>query len=323
MKLRKIALITVVLFSALSLFATEVSVTWEWEKNDADVAYFRYQLDNEAAEGWTVVPADVTSYTAEGLDGSLAYSLYLQQSYDGEYWSTSSVAVSKAVVPAKAQFVDSEVIDEEPAVVEEAVVDVPAVEEPAVVEEPAPLAPVEVVKQPSSFQFTTDLSAGLGFGLSSDVRKSVAVNLGLDFENIAVAGPVGFDIRTDLGFDAYNRLPWREYIRKPANIISSDNYDWSVHADLQLGMNVHAGAFMLYADGGARLVGNLLGYDSTNAFYSFGDKLALKWGVTADIGMRVNIGKVFGLGAEASYTYLFDKSKRHMFDARAFMSLTF
>lgn len=86
-----------------ALFAAPVVVTWEWLMDDPDVTAFRYQLDGEDPSGWTVVDTSVTSYTVEGLEGSVSHSLYLQQSYDGENWSASAVSVVEPLVVEPAQ----------------------------------------------------------------------------------------------------------------------------------------------------------------------------------------------------------------------------
>lgn len=324
MKLRKIALTLVVLLAAVSLFAAEVSVTWEWEKNDADVAYFRYQIGGESPENWTVVPADVTAYTADGLDGSVGYTLYLQQSYDGEYWSVSATAASDPVVPAKSEFVEPAAVEEEApaAVVEETPVEEVVVEEPVAVVEVAPIEPVAEVKKPSSFQFTTDLGVGAAYG-ADNVKKTIRTNLSFDFENIVKTGPVGFDIRTDFGFDVANRIPVGAFIDNFSNFLKLESYAWTAYGDLEVGMNASFGKFMMYGAVGARLQANFQGYDTANAFYTFNDNVALKWGVTADLGLRFNLTDVLGFGAEESYTYLFDKSDRHIFATNVYASLTF
>jgi hypothetical protein len=71
------------------LFAGEISIMWEWEKADEDVVAFRYQMDAQEADGWTVVDSSVTSYSVGPVDDTVSYSLYLQQSYDGITWSES------------------------------------------------------------------------------------------------------------------------------------------------------------------------------------------------------------------------------------------
>lgn len=146
MKKCSLLLVTLVLFTA-SLFAAPVVVTWEWMLEDPKVTTFRYQIDGENPDQWIVVDSSVTSYTVKGLDGSQAYTLFLQQSYDGENFSGSAKAVSEPIFPvepvgavAEVESVVEEVV--EPVVIDEEVV--VAEVEPALVEEPV----VEVVAEP-------------------------------------------------------------------------------------------------------------------------------------------------------------------------------
>lgn len=98
MKKRSLLLVALILFS-VALFAAPVVVTWEWMLEDPNVTTFRYQIDGENPDQWIVVDSSVTSYTVKGLDGSQAYTLYLQQSYDGENFSGSAKAVSEPIFP--------------------------------------------------------------------------------------------------------------------------------------------------------------------------------------------------------------------------------
>ena len=82
------------LISMASLFAVQAYVTWTWFENDSDVQFYRYQLDAEEDDGWTIVGNDVNEITLL-LDVSQVHSLYLQQSYDGQLWSESSVVESE------------------------------------------------------------------------------------------------------------------------------------------------------------------------------------------------------------------------------------
>ncbi len=106
-KKRSLLLVALVLFS-VSLFAAPVVVTWEWMLEDPNVTTFRYQLDGEDPDGWIVVDSSVTSYTVKGLDGSKAYTLYLQQSYDGENFSGSAEAISEPIFPPEPEVVISD-----------------------------------------------------------------------------------------------------------------------------------------------------------------------------------------------------------------------
>ena len=147
MKKRSLLLVALVLFT-VSLFAAPVVVTWEWMLEDPNVTTFRYQVDGEEPDGWIVVDSSVTSYTVKGLDGSKAYTLYLQQSYDGENFSGSAQAISEPMFPAEPEVTMAEaepVIEEvvEPAIVEEEVVVAEA--EPVVVAEEIVVAEAEPV----------------------------------------------------------------------------------------------------------------------------------------------------------------------------------
>ena len=71
----------------------QISITWGWEKADEDVIAFRYQLDGEKEDDWTVVDASILSYVAHSLNKTRPYSFFLQQTYDREIWSDSSVLV--------------------------------------------------------------------------------------------------------------------------------------------------------------------------------------------------------------------------------------
>lgn len=95
-------------------------VSWEWELSDSDVTAYRYQLNGEEEDGWTVVDGTTASYTARGLDPYSDYTLYLQSSYDGLNWSESASSTAYALL----------VVGEEPVeeVVEPVEEEVPAVE---------------------------------------------------------------------------------------------------------------------------------------------------------------------------------------------------
>ena len=101
------------------LFAGEISIMWEWEKTDEDVVAFRYQMDAQEADGWTVVESSVTSYSVGPVDDTVSYSLYLQQSYDGETWSESGLLTYDpvefgAVAPAVEPVAEPVAVAEEP-----------------------------------------------------------------------------------------------------------------------------------------------------------------------------------------------------------------
>lgn len=144
MRTKFIALLTALVLLPAVLFAVPVVVTWEWLLEDPMVTTFRYQVDGEADDKWNVVDSSVTSYTERGLDGALAHTLYLQQSYDGVNFSGSAISVAEPMFPVVEEL---PAIAEEPAVVAEPEVIAPVAEEMPVVvaAEAAEVIPVEEV----------------------------------------------------------------------------------------------------------------------------------------------------------------------------------
>ncbi len=339
---KTIALILALVLFALPVFAVNVSVTWDWVNNDTEVKFFRYQVDGETADGWTVVSSDVTSYEAKGLDGDSSYTLYLQQSYDGIYWSASSAATSAPINPPVEEIVAVEELAETPVeeapVVEEVIAvapeatDVP-VEEVIPVEvvpaEPveeavAPVEEVAVAEEPkqSAFQFTLGFGGGVG---STVPEKNLRLdaNLSLDFENIAKSGAFGFDIRTDFGLILDPAVSMKDLFKDFA-FIKPRSYYKAFYMDLMLGGNATVGKNMFYLAGGPVLQLNWKGYDNAGSYGPYlNDTINLKWGLVADLGYRFNFTKVFSLGLEARYSFLFDHQNKHKIDGRIMMGFTF
>lgn len=93
---KNIFCILLVMILALSCISAR-SIRWTWQAGDDAVQYFRYQLDGEDPEKWTVVDADTDCYQLDNAGGK-AYTLYVQASYDGDTWS-SSASNTSAVQP--------------------------------------------------------------------------------------------------------------------------------------------------------------------------------------------------------------------------------
>jgi hypothetical protein len=121
-----IALLAALVLLPAVLFAVPVVVTWEWLLEDPMVTTFRYQVNGEDDDKWTVVDSSVTSHTERGLDGTLAHTLYLQQSYDGIHFSDRAISVAAPMFPA---IEEMPVIAEEPVVVAEPETAAPVAEE--------------------------------------------------------------------------------------------------------------------------------------------------------------------------------------------------
>ena len=104
-----IFLVLILGISVLGLGAEE-AVRWTWNSQDGKISWFRYQLNAQEEDGWTVVDASVTwvvlsvqdmlqslpqsvaedSVSGEGnASQDVVLTLYVQSSYDGVLWSQS------------------------------------------------------------------------------------------------------------------------------------------------------------------------------------------------------------------------------------------
>ena len=105
--------LAVILLIALPLSAAKsMNVTWSWLLNDPYVTSYRYQLDGESEDGWTVVDGTTSSYQATGLDPYKDYTLYLQCTYDGKIWSDSATSTAYALLQVEEIVEDLPVIEE-------------------------------------------------------------------------------------------------------------------------------------------------------------------------------------------------------------------
>ncbi len=144
---KKIMIIIILSLLAFSpLFASLVTLNWQWESNDEEVTSFRYRLnDNE----WVTVDPSVTEFTLTGVDQDTSYTFEIQQSYDGINYGESAIKSYENEIAQQEPIVEEvpEVITE-PVIIEEPVV--PALEESVVVTEPVVIPePVEpIVEEP-------------------------------------------------------------------------------------------------------------------------------------------------------------------------------
>ena len=105
--------LAVILLIALPLSAAKsMNVTWSWLLNDPYVTSYRYQLDGESEDGWTVVDGNTSSYQATGLDPYKDYTLYLQCTYDGKIWSDSATSTAYALLQVEEIVEDLPVVEE-------------------------------------------------------------------------------------------------------------------------------------------------------------------------------------------------------------------
>ena len=87
--IRILALALAIIIPGQLLTAEEVSITWKWEASQEGITVFRYQLDGEQSDLWTVVDASTLTYESAPLDGEVNHVLYVQQSFDGILWGPS------------------------------------------------------------------------------------------------------------------------------------------------------------------------------------------------------------------------------------------
>ena len=76
-----------ILFVLLPLSASNIEWTWSAESNETN--YFRYQLNGEDEDSWTVVDSQVTSVILPSETDN--DTLFVQASNDGKVWSDSAV----------------------------------------------------------------------------------------------------------------------------------------------------------------------------------------------------------------------------------------
>lgn len=220
------------------LFAGEISIMWEWEKTDEDVVAFRYQMDAQEADGWTVVESSVTSYSVGPVDDTVSYSLYLQQSYDGETWSESGLLTYDpvefgAVAPAVEPVAEPVAVAEEPVAPEvvaepvestdtiafestpagfepEIMAEEPVVEEPLV--QPVPVPEVKKTGPRVEISFGAGGKADNylgGFDASGDfvalrTRVLPSITADLVYPNMRKIGSsIDLGIRAGLGYQGY------------------------------------------------------------------------------------------------------------------------
>lgn len=299
--------IIIVLLAVLSALPA-ATITWSWVPNDADVSYYRYRFD----EGeWTTVDSATTQYIQKATDSTQDYTLYLQQSYDGENWSESTAGTTKKT---------EEIIKEETVVV--------AVEETIMPEEQ------------KSIKFSILLKSGVSERTSfspftfENGTDFMRINIGtaLDVTNLIKAGKhFSFGLRSDFCTDiviGQDLNGWKD--------ISKDNfyklqasYDYDTSMDLKVMSEAHFGIARIYLGGG-------IGYSLFNQAATdealethtlkiirvFGTEFDSAWFVSGITGVSLNITDLLSLGTELSYRYMLPASG-HIFSADLVVGFTF
>ena len=319
MKRKFIAVLAALILLPAFLFAVPVVVTWEWLLEDPMVTTFRYQIDGEEEEKWTVVDSSVTSYTERGLDGTKSHTLYLQQSYDGVYFSGSALSVAEPMFPveeptsvvAEAPVVAEEpvvaaeevvVAEAEPAVAPEAepvaeevapvvaeaeaepIVEVEAEPEPVVVAEAEPVAvEAEPVVEAPVEQPVAAVAAEPA-KQKAESRYSTTITLGGTFNstNPSIGAYTGYNLQGNLGIQLNNLMTF--------------NKNLGLGVDIDLAYS----PYLLSSYGWRAAASDVLDFDFTTPF----SKLAQAVTVSAAPMLNIDLGKVsFDLGVGAFFTY--------------------
>ena len=288
---RMIAVIVMLVSVLACVFAYEGTVTWTWYENDPKVEYYRYQVDAQNDDGWTVV--DKYAYEVSiVLDVSVLHTLYLQQSYDGIIWSESSAADSEV-------FQEPEPVEEEP--VPEEVVE--PVEEP---EEVVPEEPVEEVPEEPVEIYIPKNTVDVGFGYMNYIPDSAgAKNVGIV---VSYSRPLFSWNVFDLGVKVNLAL----YANKNL-ILDIKNTVLTPYVDLMAQASFKVASSDIYL---------ALGADASKILTE-GTRYNL--GLAAEIGVRYHRSEKFTVGfAVADHYYLLPLSQRmNRMDLKAFLSWAF
>lgn len=324
-----IALLLVVVAGA---FALDATVTWSWSQNDPDVKYFRYQLDGEEDAKWTVVGADVLNASFD-IDVSVEHTLYLQQSYDGANWSASSHTVSAAVEEetVQADVVETSEPAEAPAENVEPIAE-PVVEPASESTEPAETAPEnnsddvqpevsaeepvvqeEVVAEtpaeeaPAVYPARSRIDLGVVYGNKIPFDKDnhlVGASLGYTFL-FGRTGSFGFGAKAQ--FAAYTGLDTFKDLKN----VSAANFNGTL--DVLLVADYATSWANFYLGVGGEVSAPFTALKSYTA------------GVVAQLGARIRLGNVVGLGLEVAdcYSLYPEAAKGNAVNAKAYLSFEF
>ena len=283
-----------------SLFAVQAYVTWTWYENDSDVQFYRFQLDAQEDDGWTIVGNDVNEITLL-LDVSQAHSLYLQQSYDGQIWSESSV-------------VESEIFTDFGSNNEEAVVE----EESLQPEEVQPEA------EPATSVAAEELSEEKAEETAEPEKKtpSRAFEYGLGYLNTI---PDSKGPKTAGAFVSYS-MPFKEAevfkIGFKANLAVFASKELFTHfSELSVLSYVNVLAMGVLPLGNGELY---LAFGPDAGFNLFSE-YSYRIGLSMELGVRYHSSEKTSFGlAVADHQYLFPSDKvENRFDFRVFMGTVF
>lgn len=286
---RLAVLVALLCFVLTTVFALEASVSWNWYKNDRNVKFFRYQLDGEDEDNWTIVKSNVLEVSLD-VDVSVVHVLYLQQSYDGIHWSESSSTESEIYSEEDFNYDDSYDFDEDSFEQEE----LPTEEVPEEVETPE--------QKPEGKDF-------LNFALSyrnSIPHHTVSKEVGF-VASYAHLFPYSFSISDSFASGFLSELGFYVSEEFFSNISKTNTF---IVANVQGAMNFspNKGDYTIGFGPEFQLK---LG-DSKPVFYV---------GVTALLLLRFNLTEQYSIGFAAAEHCYFYPEKLNIFDVRASFSM--
>lgn len=285
-------MMTLVLLCASAL---EGTVTWTWYENDPRVEYYRYQVDGQDDDKWTVVDKYVSEVSVV-LDVSVLHTLYLQQSYDGILWSASASTDSEIF---EEQAAEEEVPAEEPWEPEPQ----PAEEIPA---EPEPVeeAPAEPAEPVAVYVPVNAIDFGAGYmNHIPDSSGPKALGIFASYSRpVITKGVFNFGVKVNLGLYTSKNL-----------IFDTANTTLFPYAGVLAQVSFRVASSDIYAalgpEFGARLI--------TDPSYTFG--------LDAELGVRYHRWEKIAIGfAVADHYYLYPRPERaNRMEFKAFLGVTF
>ncbi len=304
---RLLSLAIILLFAMSCAFALDGIVTWVWYVNDWDVQYYRYQVDGEDDDKWTVVDWDVNEVTLE-LDVSVVHTLYLQQSYDGEIWSESSMTDSEIYEESAQEPYYDETTE---AIPTEEDSQVEASEEPAAESEEAETeAPVtevvpeaEVEKEPKYPSYTyLDLGIGYLNAIPNNAGPKMLGAFASYNHSFMKAGAFDIGVKANLGLYTSKNL-----------IFNIKETQLFTYLNALAMASVKIGNCDLYGAIGPEIAAHLV---TENAFHA---------GLAAEIGLRYHRleNLFFGFAFSDHYYLLPYKDIENQFDVRLFITKAF
>ena len=322
--MKKTLLIAILLFAfAFALSALEAEVTWVWFENDPDVQYYRYQIDGEDEDNWTVVDFFVNEVTVT-LDVSEMHVLYLQHSYDGIVWSESSFTESDVYIEEEPveEYFEDDLFDDIEQPEPEAVPEEPVEEEDEVVmaevleDEEIYLPEVEVEE---SYEPLLLLDFGIGYMNSlpdTDGPKTIGLNVSYS-QTFFKAGI--FDIGAKAGLGIYTSRDLFRF-KKWSSGEWKDSWQLEGYGNLMVLATARVGNCDLYGalglDGGADLLKDRL----------------LMAGLGIEFGVRYHRFEKISIGFAIADHYYFLKynnrdlsvdASNNRLELKAFMGLSF